>query len=340
MTRPAPHSEPALAARSHVRKRLTGLRYVLAFAIVAVAYFGLAKLGLLLASVNPSASPIWPATGLALAAILLGGYRMWPAVFVAAVAVNFTTAGSTATSLAIALGNTLEALVTANLIRRTPSGRPDFNSPSGVVQFVALSLAPGALISATVGAASLAFVGLAEMDRFGPIWLTWWLGDAAGALMIAPVVLLWAQAPPRAFRSSQLIETAVVIAATVLVGTIAFSPLLEREAIRGPLSFLPILPLILAALRRGPRDTATVALILSGVAVWGTLRNDGPFVTSTLNDSFLLLLAFIVSITVPSLVLAADVTMRKRITESLHAARKTLDRQVQQRTSDLARAVQ
>jgi PAS domain S-box-containing protein len=120
---------------------------------------------------------------------------------------------------------------------------------------------------------------------------------------------------------------------------VAFSPLIEQTVVRGPLSFLAILPLILAAMRRGPRDTATVALILSCFAVWGTLMNGGPFARSTLNDSFLLLLAFIISTSVPSLVLSADVAMRKRVEESLRAAHRDLDRRVRQRTEDLGQAV-
>src|SRR5471030_3217805 len=84
-------------------------RYIATLVAVALAYFVLAKLGLRLASINPSASPIWPPTGLALAAVLLGGLRVWPAIFVAALAANATTAGTLTTSALIALGNTLEA---------------------------------------------------------------------------------------------------------------------------------------------------------------------------------------------------------------------------------------
>jgi PAS domain S-box-containing protein len=90
---------------------------------------------------------------------------------------------------------------------------------------------------------------------------------------------------------------------------------------------------MLAALRRGTRDTALVALTLSCFAVWGTLMRSGPFVGDTLNDSFLLLLAFIISITVPSLALAADVTVRVR-------AEEQLDQQIRQRTAELASAIE
>src|SRR5260370_39299640 len=78
--------------------------------ILAIIYFVAGKLGLMLASLHASASPVWPPAGIALAALLLLGYRAWPAIFVGAFLVNVTTAGNVATSFAIATGNTLNAL--------------------------------------------------------------------------------------------------------------------------------------------------------------------------------------------------------------------------------------
>ena len=86
---------------------------------------------------------------------------------------------------------------------------------------------------------------------------------------------------------------------------------------RTALAFLAVLPLIWAALRRGPRDTATVVLILTGFAVWGTLAGGGPFEAATLNDAFLLLIVFVISIAIPSLALSADIAMRKRVEATL-----------------------
>ena len=132
---------------------------------------------------------------------------------------------------------------------------------------------------------------------------------------------------------------AAVFLVAIAVGLVAFSPLIEQTVARGPLSFLAVLPLILAALMRDQRDTATVALILSCFAVWGTLLNGGPFARTTLNDSFLLLLAFIISTAVPSLVLSADVAIRRRTETSLRAAHEALERQVLHRTGELGQAI-
>jgi PAS domain S-box-containing protein len=328
----------------HFEPVATGRRGTFIFACqlvgIALAYFALAKLGLAVASINPSASPIWPPSGFALAAVLLWGARIWPAVFVAALAVNVLTTGSVGTSLAIALGNTLECLVTGFLLNRLSGGAATFDTPTGVVRFAALSLAPGPLIAATLGVGSLALAGHADWANFAPIWLTWWLGDAASAVVIAPAIVLCARSETGPLTRAELSEAAGVLVIAIVIGTMAFSPLLQQTAASHAMSFLVILPLMLAALRRGTRDTALVALALSCFAVWGTLMNSGPFAGGPLNDSFLLLLAFIISITVPSLALAADVAVRTRVEEDLRNAHGQLDQQVRQRTAELANAIE
>ena len=123
--------------------------------LVGFAYFALAYLGLRLASINPSATPIWPPTGFAIAAILLWGPRIAPAIFIAAFLINQLTAGSIFTSLAIACGNTLEAVIAGYLVRHWAQGEQVFDTPLGVMKFTLISLA-ATLVSATIGVSSLA----------------------------------------------------------------------------------------------------------------------------------------------------------------------------------------
>src|SRR5258706_13744785 len=111
------------------------LKYLVEFSGVAIIYLAVAKLSLALASVHPSATPIWPPTGFALAAVLLLGYRVSPAIFLAALVANATTAGSVYTSLAIAAGNTIESLVGAYLVDRYSDRRNTFRAPAGVARF-------------------------------------------------------------------------------------------------------------------------------------------------------------------------------------------------------------
>src|SRR6478609_9993982 len=171
--------------------------------LVGIAYFTFAGLGLHLASINPSATPIWPPTGLAIAAILLWGYRIVPAILIAAFLINQLTAGSIFTSLAIACGNTLEAVSAGYLVGRWAEGEQVFATPTGVAKFALISLAATS-VSATIGVTSLTLAGYADASSFIPVWLTWWLGDLAGALVVAPVVVLWAKSEPASLVSPQL----------------------------------------------------------------------------------------------------------------------------------------
>ncbi len=317
---------------------LAPIKYTGALLLVALVYFALAKFGLQLASINPSASPIWPPTGFALAAVLLGGYRIWPAIFVSAFAANATTAGTLETSAVIALGNTLEGLAGGYLINLWAGGREAFATPARVAKFVLIGAGPATVISASIGVLTLAIAGFAPWEKFVPIWTTWWLGDVAGALVLTPVIVLWADSARRAFDYRELPDAIAVLGSAAAVGFVAFSPLLPRTEYTSPLGFLAILPLLWAALRRGPRDTATVGLILTAFAIWATINHAGPFGDMGLNESFLLLLTFMISVSVPSLTLSVDVAMRRASEANLLRTRADLDQRVKERTAALADA--
>jgi signal transduction histidine kinase len=298
--------------------------HIIELAAVTFIYFGLVKLGLTLASINPSASPVWPATGFALAILLLRGYRVWPAIFVGAFLANASTAGSIYTAAAVAVGNSLEGVVSALLINRWSGGVRTFATPARIAKFALISAASTA-ISPALGVSSLSLGGYAEWAQFGPIFMTWWLGDLAGTLVVAPLVVLWAEGPLARARAGETIAIFVVAAG---IGFIAFSPMIEQTVHRTPLVFLALVPLVWTALRRDPRDTATAAVILSGFAIWGTFAGGGPFSWAGLNESFLLLVMFIVSAAIPSLMLSAMATQ-------LQDSYATLERKVEERTHQL-----
>jgi signal transduction histidine kinase len=312
-----------------------GVSYVGGLVAIGAIYLASAKGGLALASIHPSATPIWPPTGVALAAVLLWGYRIWPAIFTAAVIANATTAGSVATALAIATGNSLEAVAGAYLINRWSSGCNTFSTPNSVAKFALICVVIATPISASIGLTSLAIFGYIEPRNFADAWVTWWLGDVTGALVIAPAIVLWASSRHHPFNRHEFLETIGVLATAAAVGLIAFSPLIEQTPGRDPLGFLAILPMLWAALRRGPRDTATVALVLAGITIWGTRTGGGPFTTANPYASFLPVLMFLISITVPSLLLSADVEVRKKAEESLRRAQIELERKVAERTQEL-----
>ncbi|PYM38092.1 MAG: two-component hybrid sensor and regulator, partial [Candidatus Rokuibacteriota bacterium] len=207
--------------------------------VLGGVYVVAGKLGLALAFVHASASPVWPPTGIALAATLLLGYRVWPALFLGAFLVNVTTAGSVWTSLGIAGGNTLEGLLGAFLVKRFANGRRVFDRARDILMFAALAGLGSTAVCATIGVTSLSLGGDASWERFGAIWLTWWLGDAAGALVVAPVLILWGMDRALRLTRAGALELASLIGSVVLAGWVVFGGL--SWGWDYPLTFLCIL---------------------------------------------------------------------------------------------------
>jgi diguanylate cyclase (GGDEF)-like protein/PAS domain S-box-containing protein len=288
-------------------------------AAIALLYYIAGKLGLSLASIHPSATSVWPPTGIALAAFLVLGLRIWPAIFLAAFLVNVTTAGSIVSSIGIAIGNTLEGVVGAALVNRFANGRRAFDRAADVFKFALLAGFLATAVSATIGVASLASSGFANWKDYESIWITWWLGDATGALVLAPVLLLWSLKPrqTRTWNRLKILEAGILLASLVLVASIVFALPFPFASQNYPLEFLCIPFLLWAAFRFRPREVATAVLLLSGIAIWGTFSGVGPFWRETINESFVFLQAFIGVCAVTTLALAAVVSDRKRIEQSL-----------------------
>ena len=187
-------------------------RFLRIFALVTltVLYFLIGKLGLRLAFVHESASPVWPPAGIALAALLLFGYGTWPAIFLAAFLVNLTTFGNVLTSLAIGAGNTLEALCGAWLVNRFANGVRVFDRAQDVFKF-AFAAVTSTAVSPSIGLTSLALAGYANWTNYGPIWTTWWLGDATGDLIFAPIIILWGVKPRWRWNGKKDLEVTLIL---------------------------------------------------------------------------------------------------------------------------------
>src|SRR5438093_9786284 len=183
---------------------------------IAAVYFCAGKFGLSLALLNPSASAVWPPTGLALAAMLLWGYRLWPGIFLGALLVNFTTAANPATDLGIAAGNTLEALLGGWLVNRFAHGARAFDRTRDIFKFVLLAAMVSTVVSASIGVTSVCLGREAGWEQYPAIWFTWWVGDMMGDLVVAPLLLIWLRRPWPRLRPAQVQEAAGVLFAVVL----------------------------------------------------------------------------------------------------------------------------
>ena len=297
---------------------------LLRISIVTLIYFVVGKFGLMLASLHASASPVWPSTGIALAAILVLGYRVWPGIFIGAFLVNVTTAGDVATSLAIATGNTLEALAGAWLVIRFARGKNFCDRPQDVFQF-ALVAATSTIISPLFGVTSLAFAGFADWTHYGAIWLTWWLGDVTGDLVFAPLVVLWSVGLQQGWSKKEATEVGVLFLLLVLLSGVVFAGWLEMSSRNYPITFICGPIVIWTAFRFRPLETATGIFILSAIAVWGTLHGFGPFVRETENQSLIALQLWIAVLTITAMALSAGMAERRRIEQELQQQKSVVE---------------
>jgi signal transduction histidine kinase len=279
--------------------------------VLTLVYFGAGKLGLSLASLHASASPVWPPAGIALAALLVLGYRTWPAIFLGAFLVNATTAGNMFTSLSIATGNTLEALCAAWLVNRFAGGINVFDRVADVFKFAGIAML-STTISPTFGVTSLALGGFANWANYGAIWTTWWLGDVTGDLVVAPLLILWSTKPRWRLKPARDLEVGILLVLLVILGEVVFGGWFPISANNYPISFICGPIVIWTAFRFSQRETATGIFLLSAIAIWGTLRGFGPFVMETENHSLLILQTSTAVMTLTALALAAGMAERRR----------------------------
>lgn len=253
---------------------------------LAAVYFASAKLGLWFASVQPNASPVWPATGIAVAAVLLSGYSVWPAIFGGAFLANALTAIPLPVAFLIAVGNTVEALSVGVLLRRFSRAEDILDHPTVFFQFAAIG-AVSCVLSAVVGVTSITVAGVAPWSLYSYTFATWWLGDFIGLLIVTPLIMAWLQ-PPTAFQASRWLEACFFGAALWLTTQIVFGDS-APAASRYPLAFLYFPLYLWAVFRFGKHGATLTLLIVAAGGVWGTMRGMGTFALQTKNESLLLL---------------------------------------------------
>ncbi len=295
--------------------RFSSLRYIGLAAAITLTYLAAAELGLSIAYVHTNVSPVWPPTGIAIASLLLFGRMFWPAIFVGALVANLLTGVSVPTALGIAVGNTLEAVLAAYLLNLTIGNQPSLDSVGRALRFVLYAVLLSPTVSATIGNLSLCFGGHAQWSEFWRLWLTWWLGDGFGALVVAPLLLAWGRVSHQNWSGRTLLEGGLLLLGLFVTAMFVLGGWLPGNAKDYPLAHLCLPFLVWAALRFDQRLLTTAIVVLSGVAVVGTVRGYGPFVHGGANESLLLLQAFIGASTLTAHVLFAVISERKKADE-------------------------
>ena len=291
--------------------------------LVAGAYFATAKLGLALAFEHESITAVWPPTGIALAALVIWGYRMWPGVALgAALANTFTGDVPAGTVVGITVGNTLEALVGAYLLVEVAGFRPALDRVRDVLALAVLAAGISTAVSATIGVLSL-WAGN-EIDGAGDLpsaWRVWWLGDMGGDLLVAPFLLVLAAGARPLLRRAQIAEAAAMLSLLVAVSLVVFS-------VDDPIVYLLFPPIIWAALRFRQIGATSASLIVAAISVAVTQADNGPFALGSPDAALLLSQTFMGIAGVTALILAA-------ITSERSAAQSALQRRADDRFREL-----
>ena len=230
----------------------------------------------MLAEHQENATLIWVPTGLSLAALILWGRKVWPAIFLGALTVNFMVGTNWLGVLGISVGNTLEAVAGAWLLTSVANFNPGFSRLRDVGLFLIFGVLVSPIVSATIGVVSLAAVDAIDIGTASTVWLDWWLGDAGGALVFAPLIMIAIRGRPAWPELVRRYETAAVFALTIVAAAVPFAGLVPSEwQLLGV--FLPFPLIAWAGLRLGPRGAVVASSLTSVIAILGTAQGIGPF---------------------------------------------------------------
>jgi signal transduction histidine kinase/integral membrane sensor domain MASE1 len=287
---------------------------------LAALYVVAARIGLAMDAVAGFATLVWPPSGIALAALLLRGYRLWPGVMIGAGVANLLTGAPILVALGIASGNTLEALLGAYALRRLSGFRTSLDRLRDVLGLIVLAAILSTTVSATIGVSSLYLGGIVSAPQFAHAWQAWWLGDLIGDLLVAPAILVWANASrvrPPPYRALEAVALGVSVIAVCLI---IFGRPGTMRADTFQQAYLVFPPLVWAALRFEQRGAASTAFVVSLFAVWGTATGHGPFVRSALQEGLFALQTFMSVTAATFLVLGASIAERRLAIHDAQAA--------------------
>ena len=320
-------------------RRFAKAEYLLGIFLLAGAYFVTGRFGLSLAFEPEQVTLIWPPAGIAVAALILFGRKMWPAIFIGAFAVNITQNEPFFVAFMIACGNTMAGLSAEYLIRRVVSDfHPTLYRMKGFVAFVLCGALAASVVSATIGSASLAAGGLIEWSEYVHTWVTWWIGDSVGILIVGSLLLTLSK-PKEAFSFAREIPRLAefLLSTALLVGLMSYAFVGPVTGAKGFVTFLIFPFLIYAASRFNSAVTSLWLFLITSIALLGTFeifRVEG--VPDNLESRILILQYFMGIVAVTSMALAAAISEKRSAQKKTDEVNENLAKEVKARDRFLA----
>jgi PAS domain S-box-containing protein len=277
--------------------------------LLFAAYLPLAVLGLQWARVGGAGSAVWPAFGVSLAGLLIGGPRLWPPIFFGRLGASLIlgTAQPLWAELAIAGVNALGDSAAAYILLRFGRIDPALRTRHDLL-WLAVGVAVSAAISASLGAGIITITW--NLDAAGSlhVWSSWWFGNIVGGLTIAPLILSWWRSGKSDMGPRAWLHLAICVAATALLSWLVFDPVLAPWLRSWHL--FPVL--IWAAIAFQVRGASLTLLVASMFAIWGASLGAGPLIHSGL-DPVLNTQQFIAVTALTVLLLAAISDERRKV---------------------------
>lgn len=298
-----------------VTKDVPGLAWVQRLIGVGLAYYGAARLGLLIPYVGSHVSLVWLPTGIAVAAYFRWGPRVAPAILAAAFAVNQEVGGPLRLAIGIAVGNALGPWIATRLLVRWGFDASLTRRRDLGIYMAAVAL--GMLVTASNGTFWLEQTGVLPAQMLEAAWATWWIGDAVGALLGGiPLLALSFENLREAFAHRRGAVNVGIVLLVLACGVLGFSPWTSPQpALLFPLLSLPLFLIAVLALRSGVLPASIAVLLLSMSAAWGTANGVGPFAHQTPHAGLLALWSYLTaqaSTTVLICGLAAELLASRR----------------------------
>lgn len=313
------------------------LSYVGGITALAAVYFGTAVIGLRFDAVSGFATLVWPPTGIAIAALFIFGGEYWPGVLLGALLANYFTGAPLLVAFGIGLGNTAEAVVAAHLLKKY-AFRPAMGRLRDGLLFFGYACVVGTLISPTIGVASLLLGGVVTTGALGTTWFAWWIGDVMGALVVGRLLIVLIDAYRRKVSwKGRYGEAAMEFVAVGVLALIAYTNPLGINSAALPIVYLVLLPRILIAFRFGQVGSVLSTLLVTSIAVWGTVHGTGPFAKGELAESLFWLQLFLGTTSIAAMLIAAANLERKSSEEELRGFNRGLEKRISERTATLAK---
>ncbi len=305
--------------------------------LFGLLYFGFARLGFLIPfEQGEIPTLIWPAPAMALAVLLLYDISLWPGLALGAILVAVSNNHSLSLLISIVITHTLEDVSSAWLIRkRYTSFDQTLERLQDVRIFILFGVILGPAIGATLGTLSFAISPEGVNKDLLNLWWQWWAGHAMSNLIITPAILTWAAHVPSHRQRRQYLEMLVVYAALIVVGLLVFIRL-PFSARNLPLGHVVFPFLLWLALRFSPREVAGASLVISVIAMIGTVHGTGPFSRPIMSTNLLLLLTFVIAVMLTTLIISSIMTERRQAQQELQEKHDMLEMRVTERTADLS----